>query len=257
LEIYDLELECRLGHIQPDGYFQSGVTFQFIHDLQKNFNDFSEWSHSDNWTITTDYFFKIPDSAENPFKNQEVRITACFEMDKNMEKKRMKTKRVVKQSVKRWNLKYNDTSPARFMQLKDNRHYDLRLSLQKEIPVDEKWIDPVINPHLVRIKSRKSWYYNSRNNQLDHAIWRFDITRVWTGTTYSQAEEKQKMGDSSALFEIELECLHPEWLMQSTNLHIYNEFYVACSMLLKMRDLMFYINRQQDFTWDIYSYSSN
>ena len=119
--------------------------------------------------------------------------------------------------------------------------YDLRVNLNFEERVPDQELPSIVNPSSMRIKSRKSFYYKSDNFPSSMPMWKFDITRSWTAANRSDAEMKQKNGET--IYEIELECLNPQALMVSQK---HDSWYVACSLLMKMRDFMTYANNTQD-----------
>ena len=185
----------------------------------------------------------------NPSQYYEIRTTAKFQIDPRTQKKRMITEHIRKMSIKKIDFRHVDQNPSTqtFTPFHHNwlgANYDIRIGLNYEEQVPESDIPSIINPASVRIKSRKSFLYKPHHTEAKYPVWKFDITRSWTGKTKTEAEKKQKNGDT--VFEIELECLNPKALMVSPK---HDSFYVACSMLLKMTDLVVLVNGPK-FKWE-------
>jgi hypothetical protein len=172
-----------------------------------------------------------------------IRTTVTFDF----EKQQLLTKHIRKYVQHKLDFKYVDlshlSSTNLYKFLPVLHMYDLRICLNREELVPDHEIPPIVNPTLVRMKSRKSFYYKSENFPATEPLWKFDITRSWTGNTKTEAEQKQKRGDTT--YEVELECLNPRALMISVQ---HDSFYVMCSMLLKVRDLIIYAGCP-DFKW--------
>jgi hypothetical protein len=245
------ELECRFGKWTGQ-YFKNGVSSQFVEKVLSMFDVFNEWSDVTQWEETHDYYYHANHASTN---EPQIRSTVKFAIDSKTGKKSIQTEHIRKHFKKKIDLRYiqqqqqqqpqqhrsphillNQDSEVGIHSRFDDRcsvGYDLRLSLNYEEKIPSQMLPSVINPTSVRIKSRKSYYYKSQDFPSSDPIWRFDITRSWLGNTKSEAEMKQKNGDTT--YELELECLNPKAVMVSPK---HDAFYVSCSMLLKMRDLI-------------------
>jgi len=222
------ELECRLGQWQGD-HFQSGVSKPLVERILALFDTFAHWSKVTGWEETHDYFYINDPSLPT------VRTTASFRTDAQTGRKRIDTAHIRKYPRAKADFRYVSAYASDF-------RYDLRVSLTYEAHVSEQELPAVVNPTSVRIKSRKSFYYKSEDFPAPEPLWRFDITRSWCGPDRSQAEWKQRQNDTT--YEVELECLNPRALMVTPQ---HDAFYVACSMLLKMKDL---ISSDVEFKWE-------
>lgn len=222
------ELECRFG-VWKGQYFQNGVSKLFVEKILSMFETFTHWGKVTDWEETHDYFYTSHDNLPM------VRTTASFRTDLKTGRKRIVTDHIRKYSRAKMDFQYSSVQPPDFQ-------YDLRVCLNYEEKVSEQELPSIVNPSSVRIKSRKSFYYKSEDFPSSEPLWRFDITRSWNGASRSEAELKQRSGDT--IFEVELECLNPKALMVSPK---HDTVYVACSMLLKMKD---FLSSADEFKWE-------
>lgn len=224
------ELEARFGKWMGQ-YFQSGVSKQFVEQILSMFDTFGQWESVSPWEETHDYYYKVLSSPDST-----VRTTASFVSDPLSGRKYIKTEHIRKHVQHKFDCQYVNMGCNAFQ-------YDLRMSLSYEENVRDDELPSIVNPSYVRIKSRKSYFYKSENIPQKQPLWRFDITRSWSGNTKTQAELSQKMGNTT--YEVELECLDPHALMVSPQ---HDAFYVSCSMLLKMKDFLSY-DGSENFKW--------
>ena len=225
------ELECRFGTWQGQ-YFHNGVSRAFVEKILSMFETFPQWSKVTDWEETHDYYYSNGSDPTLPM----VRTTASFKTDSKTGRKHIVTEHIRKYTRSKMDFQYHG-SPTEF-------RYDIRVGLNYEEKVSDQELPSIVNPSSVRIKSRKSFYYKSEDFPSSEPLWRFDITRSWNGLSRSEAEIKQRNGETT--FEVELECLNPRALMVSPK---HDSFYVACSMMLKMKDFLTYPN-QTDFKWE-------
>ena len=93
--------------------------------------------------------------------------------------------------------------------------YDVRVSLKEELPIQIRLPQ---EPHLVRVKKRKSFVFKGQ--------WRFDMTIVWTGADEQDAQSRDP------IYEVECEFVAPRQTA-GPDLH-----YTALSLLEKMIDFL-------------------
>ena len=247
------ELEARFG-LWTGQYFKNGVSKKFIEKVLYLFEQCPHWFKITDWEDTHDYYFdetimncsQYKSSSEwprsgNHYSNAIIRITTHFVSDPLSGKKSITTEYIKKISKRKLNLKFVDGTNGK--DRLSNDLYDLRVCLNYEETLSKEDIPDCMNPTSVRLKTRKSFYYKSDNIPSYDPVWKFDITRSWLGESKSEAEHKQKANESTN-YELELECLNPTALMC---LDKHDSFYVMCSMLLKMSDLL---NSQVSFRWD-------
>lgn len=122
----NIEIEIRLGQIQFDG-FKSGLGSKDFFDKIKNTLDSAKC-----WT-------KIINNKSEELCNNGIRRTTHFNGKKVMKHQCIKKEKIVNK-----NFEYTGTP------------YDLRISVSKEIPVDDK-IKP--GNGIIRKKNRYSYYY--------------------------------------------------------------------------------------------------
>ena len=240
------ELEARFGRWKGQ-YFESGVTKAFIEKVLELFQTYPQWSSVTDWEETHDYFHH----SENKAKGL-IRTTASFRSDSKSGsvQKSIVTHHIRKHVLSKFDFQYKtpQLSPPKFQ-------FDIRVNLNFEERVPDQELPSIVNPSSMRIKSRKSFFYKSDNFPAATPLWKFDITRSWTAATRSDAEMKQKNGETT--FEFELECLNPHALMLTPK---HDSWYVASSLLIKMRDFMIFANATQstsrhessfhDFKWE-------
>ena len=99
---------------------------------------------------------------------------------------------------------------------------DARVSYKREEAVDASVLPDMVEPYLVRLKKRHSFWLDK---------WRFDLTQVWSGVTRSIAEANQAR--NFCTFEVEVECVCPP-----SQLLTMSAEYIALSMLLKLWSLL-------------------
>lgn len=230
------ELEARLGKLGSDR-FQPGVSVHFMEKVVNMMNTYQQWSEVTPWTETHDYYYANGADASLP----PVRTTAQFEIDSDTQKRRVKTSHMRKFNIRKYDYLFMSQSvklPT------DHYQYDLRISLNREESVPASELPRIVNPTFMRIKSRKTYFYTSEDSPASKPIWRFDLTKSWSAPTKTQAEIKQRTEDP--VFEIELECINPMALMTSPK---HDAFYVACSMLLKMKDFITFLSNGETFKW--------
>lgn len=235
------ELECRFG-VWKGQYFQSGVSKAFVEKILAMFETFTQWSKVSDWEETHNYFYADQDSSL-----PMVRTTASFQTDPKTGRKRIVTEHIRKYPRTKMDFQYLTIGGnGGIFSDGTDFHYDIRVCLNYEEKVSDQDLPSIVNPSSVRIKSRKSFYYKSEEFPSAEPLWRFDITRSWDGVSRSDAEMKQRNGNTT--FEVELECLNPRALMVSPK---HDTFYVACSMLLKMKDFLSSATTcASDFKWD-------
>lgn len=266
------ELEARLGVLksgQQDG-FTPGVSHSFMERTLAMLNTFQgHWKKETPWEETHDYYY-----LTSPDKSM-VRTTSTFYSDPTTGKKEIRTTHIRKIGHKKLDYRFMSSilptllPPDRVSRRKSVRHlserttrnspsvlrteqslsvceiaprYDLRVVLNYEEKIHRKDLPNIINPSFVRIKSRKTFFYTSENFPSSSPIWRIDLTQSWSGKSKSEAEIAQKTQEP--VYEIELECLNPKALMISPK---HDHFYVACSLLLKMRDFVSHF--ENNFKW--------
>jgi len=238
------ELEARFGKWCGQ-YFQSGVSKQFTEKILHMFETFSDWEKIVDWEETHDYYYTSPNQVLN---QPLVRTTVMFQNNPQNGKKGIVTEHLRKYPKRKIDLVYTPFNSSQkgntFPPYLHDSQYDLRVCLNYEEKVPEQELPSIINPSSVRIKSRKSYYYKSEECPSSDPIWKFDITRSWTGHSKSEAEIKQKNGETN--YEIELECLNPQAAMISTK---HDSFYVTTSLLLKMKDFIVHTDGPDDFQW--------
>ena len=238
------ELEARFGRWCGQ-HFESGVSKQFIEKVLAMFKTFPHWHNVSDWEETTDYYYINQQSSSE--KKQTIRSTVHPKPDPITGKATLAKEHIIKECIKKIDLQYmekkNNLDYSIPVFTSQDCHYDVRICLNFERKVNPVDLPEIVNPNMVRIKSRKYFYYKSDEFPCQEPIWRFDITRSWSGNSRTEAELKKISEQTN--YEMELECLNPQSLMVSPS---HDSVYVICSLLLKMKD--FVTNpKNDDFKW--------
>ena len=246
------EVEARFGTINNDGKnsFQSGVPLEFFQQCLKQVESFDEWKKVTDKEQTHDYYYELPPHPED-LRGQGilVRTTTEFrtlkEPTENGCMSQMVTTHMCKQGRDKQDFRYLPNVITGFQSSHPGLDVRVSLNFEEKVPVDS--IPSRTQPKFVRIKDRKSFIY-----QPDHAktpIWSIDFTESWNGNTRTEAEMKQKSGQT--VYEIEVECLDPFTYMTDSKRDVY---YLATSLMLKMRD---FVGVDKAFHWDpLFRYSA-
>lgn len=245
------ELEARFGTIANDGRntFQPGVTREFLEHCLQCVSLYEDWKAVKDWEQTHDYYYELPPHPEDlRGKGILVRTSVSFVKEGGDEEAHIVTKHMCKHVRDKYDFRY--VSGARFAGAHmPHPGMDIRVGLNFEetIPADSVAtnIPPRVQPKFVRIKNRKSFIYQPAHSAVP--LWSIDFTKSWSAATRSEAELKQKSGQT--VYEIEVECLDPYMYMNDPRR---DQFYLATSLMLKMRD---FIGSDSQFHWDpVYRY---
>jgi hypothetical protein len=265
------ELEVRLGTLNSQG-FVAGVSPTFIDGVVGQLESFPQWTKVEDWYTTHDYFYFVPTSEVksspqlekfiNETRTQQllVRTTATFVQEMNWPLHHNTTSSTLATSGVANNSKIQVTHRTKMILAKRDfqyvphaseppkelptHAYDLRVTLNYEYTIDDQYLNYIINPHYVRIKTRKSYYYKSQNSNHHEPMWKIDVTKSWSGATLSEAECKQR--SENPIYEIELECLNPQTLMKAVK---QEAIYVISSLLMKVLDFFVYTHHDCQFKW--------
>lgn len=235
-----LELELRLGTMDGSG-FVPGITAEFAEFLVGKLDSFAGWAQVDDWNVSHDYFYPISNDS-----SQNIRTTTHFVRDKKTNQAQLHLTHCAKWSIEKMDFQcYNSVQPDGQMQtVRDGQTYDVRVALNYESKINPQDLSDVINPQYVRIKSRKSYFYVSKQSPSSKVTWRFDVTKTWSGKTFTQADENQ--AHQSPIYEFELECVDPSAIMIGPQ---YDHLYVAVSMFLKILDFFQCLGQGCNFRW--------
>jgi hypothetical protein len=249
-----VELEARLGRI-VDGQFRSDVGVHSFREILRLLESFPRWSRVDRWEESQDVFYYMPldrvrmpalQSAQEP-KRLLVRTTAT----PSPTGRGLKTTHVVKHRMHHVDLRLHlldlvacvdntlENSPA--------VPVDMRVVSSIEATVPIELVPLAVQPHLVRIKQRKRFFLSSVGMRQESFV--FDLTRVFSGKTKSEAEARQRSGQVSS-HEIECECLDPLAYLQACDGITTNaDMCLALSLILKVQDFAAALNSGAPVTY--------
>ena len=236
------ELEARFGTLSTDGrnMFQPGVSTEFLQQTLQEVGTFPDWHLVTDWKETHDYYYELPPHPED-LRGQAVlvRTTVDFRKEKNQEAQ-IVTEHICKQPRDKQDFRFVPGGGNALNTLATVPGMDVRVSLNFEEAVPADSIPTRIKPKFVRIKNRKSFIYQPAHAQ--NPIWSVDFTKSWSAPTRSDAEMKQR--ERETINEIEVECLDPYSYMSDPKR---DQFYLATSLMLKMRD---FVGSDKPFQWE-------
>lgn len=229
------ELEIRLGRICVNNYkskFRAGVEEAFINTALAEMERY-DWYLVEDWRESHDFYYEI-EAKSDQLTDHNILVRTSVEFDQKSNN--MRKTHICKHVYKKQDFRFTTT---RRLQPTDPT-YDLRASISFEENISPKDIPSIAHPHHIRIKSRKSFYYKPSN--CEKPVFRYDITRSWTGNSFSEAEQRQRKKET--IYEFEIECLNLDEYMASSPSH--DAYYVALSLVLKMAD---FIGERDQFAW--------
>lgn len=245
------ELEARFGILsQSQGLLQQsrgassfgketfipGVSKRFMDACLAKMEEYGGWDTVTPWTETHDYYYELPPAPED-FNDRSILVRTTTEFLKNDDG----ITTCMRSHMCKHTKNKHDFRFVAAGSVPEDISYDLRISLKFEEVVPEDLLPQAVPvPTHVRIKSRKSYRYKSSG--LTVPVWSFDFTQSWSGSTFDEAEQNQKIGNTA--YEIEVECLDPYMYLNSTK---QDQFSLATSLLLKMRD---FIGSNVPYHWE-------
>ena len=187
------ELEARIGRIE-NGSFRAGVSKSEWYVLLQSLDEYKGWQEINDFKTRADMFF-----------DKGLRVTRYFSEDDDAQEPVLS---IVKSKIKTADVQVGET---KFM---------CRLCCSRETPVK---FEPNQLPTFVRLKILKSFTTVSG--------FRFDMSQVWSATTFDEARKKSKSGMEPD-FEVEIELVNADYVSKNTDI------YVADSFLLKAKKLV-------------------
>jgi len=200
------ELEARFGYINPmDNTFTPGVSQDVFDKVLTSMTLYDGWDSATHFVESRDVFYATEDG-------HQVRTTTLGDSVMHTRKEKIKTVSLCA-TGQRVNV--------------SGTPLDIRVALAKESLVLLRDIPPQVLPdsiQMVRIKQRKSFFWGA---------WRWDLTRVWNGSTFLEAD--RALATVPPILEVELELAKPEqYLTRDRN----SIKHAASSILLKLHDLV-------------------
>ena len=192
------ELELRIGSL-VNGRFFNGVSLDFFERTLQLLEEFEGFSvRDDDWVQTVDYFYN--------YRGQTLRSRVS-------EKGLVET--IVKSVKERHDI---EISVDRDLGLQKLLPGAIRIQAAKENVYFLGANDDLgMNLTLLRLKQRKQFVYKE---------WRFELSKVWTGTTFQEADRAFFTKDP-AIYEIEIEFIGSS---------LKTPVQLAVSLLLKVLD---------------------
>lgn len=220
--VFELEIRWGTWFAKGPERFRPGVPEAWVRRTLQRLESYTQWHTVHDWTFMIDYYYAIPherwDQTGQPYI---VRTTSQFVADQ------VRVRHMHKSKLQKFDFQFR---PLHHMGLYTEGQ-DLRLVLNTEDPVPTEKIPLYTQTQQVRIKNRKSFWYQPTHAQ--KPLWSFDITQSWSGRTRSEAEQKQKT--QAPQYEFELECLDTTAYMQPDTRR--DEWFLALAMAQKVQDL--------------------
>jgi hypothetical protein len=191
-----VELEGRLGTTDPHtGRFQGGITEErfltLLHMLQAS----TKWSQVVEETESCDVFFTI--EIPSYHQKMQVRSTMIYK-DRDLHVSHVIKKPMMSQSFALTELRCEEAS-VNCLRLEPQT----RLQASYEVELPPRFLPLAVATEHVRIKRRHSFVYRSNHHDVSY---QYDLTKVYAGTTRSEAESHQRAGQATS-FEVEVECV--------------------------------------------------
>jgi len=197
-DMMDGELGVRLGQSDGAGQWETGVSEPSFNEILSMFLKYEAWDEaSPGWVDIHDYLYTLGDGTR---MRTSVELTT-----------RLTLTHIIKHHVNK-------------VELRMRNHGRARVSLKKEIDVNGKMLPETVSPHTVRIMKRRSF---------THGAWRFELTRVWRGSSRSSAEEAQERNQCA--YEVEVAFVSTEGYWENPR---HTPTYVSTSLLMKMVDVL-------------------
>ena len=188
----ELELEVRIGRKINDKYV-AGTERAFMDSAMRLMQTNDDMIVSP-WKEHHDMFLAAPCSG--------VRVRVEFDTSHLEIQRTMVRKTCIKSAI----VRSNDAM--------------VKVSLNREAPVNDHLVPVIVNTEHVRIQQRRSYTY--------HSNWQYDFSMTWSGRTKSEAERSQQLDDPT--FEMEIE------LIAGSYVAVHTDEFVAESLLLKAQD---------------------
>lgn len=192
-----LEFEIRLGK-KKRRKFEAGIEESLLQDLEESFEHYEGWTNITK-AVYIDYFYEI---------GTKMLRTTTELTNPGEDNEALKNYTIEKLNLKKMILKVGDL--------------DARVSVNSEKPVPDNDLQnsTFYSTTFVRIKERTSYFL---------ANWKYDLTRTWSGKTFTEAEYNRSQ--QTPIFEIEIEIISPSYVQK------HSHKYLALSSMLKLSAL--------------------
>ena len=197
----DVELEVRFGSLTADGVFVAGVEPSVQETAERLLGSNTQLIRPSEWYEVHDFFFS---HAGVEYRQRSVFDTDYLCIKRNIIIKRKLRSVVIPHALGAF-----------------------RVTLSREVPVNDSRLPPAINTSHVRIQQRRHFDYVP--SDATRCLCRYEMSEVCHGATKSEAEKAHLNKKSRC--ELELEFCDPSYFRRHGNL------YCAHSMLLKACDL--------------------
>ena len=202
-----VELEMRLG--TRCEAFQSGVPRWVFEQLERDLSEAPGLTADSGYTEIVDYFYTLP-------KGRQIRTrvhydSACMELS---------TEHVDKHLIQS------------FVASASGEPGDAcRVEVSREVPVSSPPQCTLVN--YVRVKQRRSFV----DRRDDGDVWRYELSRTWSGTTRDAVEYNQHNSEPSYEVECELVDTKGTYMRNLSNAQVAESMHMKMLMLLGYDDV--------------------
>jgi hypothetical protein len=167
----DTEVEIRIGSIE-NRRFSNGISLANFERQLAMLEEYPEWDEKSDWEQHVDYFFMSGGVSVRQRVSQS--FSGCSAIVKEVQAKT--DLQIIFDEV--------------FGVATDGA---IRIQRSREIPIVVN--QAAVLPTFVRLVQRKSFLYNGQ--------WRFDLSKVWEGKTFNEADRLKTTAPSNCEIEIE------------------------------------------------------
>lgn len=203
------ELEVRAGRRNDAGAFVPGLPPEEFEQLFQEMCD-SSMQDSGRWAEHVDYFYRV--DGVGPVRTRVHYDSSAMAMRvEHMTKTKLHT-----------------------VTLSSIHGHALRVSLSTEEPVAPEAVPTTCRPYLVRVQQRRSF----TDVREGGCVWRYDLSKVWTGDSRMDVERKQHLETPVYETECELGGVEEEAEAVRAYMAAHDDAHVGHSLLLKGKALL-------------------
>ena len=200
------ELEVRVGRRSEDGTFVPGLPPEEFEQLLQEMRD-TNMRDSGQWTEHVDYYYRV-DGVGTVRTRVHYDSAAMAIRVEHTTKTRLHT-----------------------VTLSSIHGHALRVSLSTEEPVAPEVVPQSCRPHLVRLQQRRSF----ADVREGGCVWRYEMSKVWTGDSRMDAERKQHL--ETPVYETECELVDGDEAARAY-MRAHSDEHVGQSLVLKGKALL-------------------
>lgn len=207
-----VEVEMRFGKRTPQG-FQAGLSAVAFQTLEARFDTGRDWARVLDWHNVT-VFHHSNVGGTRTIRSETTFPPGCDESKR--------TECTYKDLIV--NHDYRTLS----LSADGSAGFDVRVAINVENAVPQADVPNEVIPSSVHLKVRKCYFYAPTGSEAP--VWCYMLTKRWMGEDLQQVAQRKL--HEPPIYEVELECLSPEYLLSKDSAH------VATKMLSKACDIL-------------------